>query len=54
MYTEDEAKTKYCLIFLGPRPGLIACCASQCGSYWRWADAEHTKGYCSAGSKPEF
>lgn len=65
--SEEEAKEKICILLMPenislrtplPRPpriqNLANCIASQCFTYWRWANPEHTLGYCSITGKPEF
>lgn len=61
--TNEEAKTKLCVVFL---QGMVermrddrfksfsVCLGSDCMTYWKWIDIEHTKGYCSIAGKPEF
>jgi hypothetical protein len=56
--TPEEAKQGVCklqqpMMRPGP-PRELPCLADKCMTYWRWVDAEHTKGYCSITGKPEF
>ncbi len=59
--SEEEAKQCICrvkqTVVFRPMPmhnPEEMCVGSKCFAYWRWADAEHTKGYCSIAGKPEF
>jgi hypothetical protein len=56
--TPDEARQGFCKVQqLTMRPGRpieTMCVAYRCIAYWRWADAEHTKGYCALAGRPEF
>ncbi len=60
--SEEEAKQGLCRVkqitMMRPIPQRmqeeVMCAGSSCISYWKWVDAEHTKGYCSITGKPEF
>jgi len=69
MFLNDTlAKSKFCVLLgqssntIGTRmrpnrPNITAegiCVGEDCVAYWRWADANHERGYCSLGGKPEF
>ncbi len=55
MYTEDEAKTKWCPWSKGQYPRETCCKASEC-MRWGWVkgptEGQPRKGYCGKLGKP--
>jgi hypothetical protein len=61
--SEEDARKKVCKLIAmdlmysrPPRPmhAPMYCISSECMTYWKWSNAEHTMGYCSLAGKPEF
>lgn len=60
MYTEEEAKKKFCPFAFNRTDGAIQCEASDC-VVWRWSEPSEIfgvpnhdrRGYCGLAGKPE-
>ena len=58
--TEEQAKAGKCLLLVKQndgftRPAMVGnCLGSACVTYWKWSEADKSKGYCSKAGKPDF